>query len=205
MCLEETLKAEMVRLREKAEASLHHWQRTREDSTRVDWFADFQICWLRGYLRALDDIMNREAMNGESQSQVMLLGTDPGGLLPCPFCGGAARCYTDGDGPMTGQAVRCVVCGARTSVDIGKPQEGVRRWQSRGGLDPLPSHMDCGHLRQFGTSGEIFPVHCLACENEQLRTKLKETKRYLRAANKGAERNALVAQLAVARNLRKAP
>lgn len=64
------------------------------------------------------------------------------------------------------------------------------------------THMPCGHLRQFGTLGEVFPVHCLACENEQLRAKLRETKRYLRAANKGAERNSIVAQLSAMRNVK---
>lgn len=64
------------------------------------------------------------------------------------------------------------------------------------------THMPCGHLRQFGTLGDVFPVHCLACENEQLRAKLKEMKRYLRAANKGAERNSLVAQLSAMRNVK---
>ena len=29
--------------------------------------------------------------------------------------------------------------------------------------------MPCGHLRQYGTLGEVFPVHCLACENAKLR------------------------------------
>jgi hypothetical protein len=29
--------------------------------------------------------------------------------------------------------------------------------------------MQCGHLRQYGTLGEVFPVHCLACENDRLR------------------------------------
>jgi len=62
--------------------------------------------------------------------------------------------------------------------------------------------MTCGHLRQFGTLGEVFPVYCLACENEQLRAKLRETKRYLRAANKGAERNSIVAQLSAMRNVK---
>ena len=62
------------------------------------------------------------------------------------------------------------------------------------------THMPCGHLRQFGTLGDVFPVHCLACENEQLRAKLKNTKRYLRAANKGAERNSIVAQLSAMHN-----
>lgn len=62
--------------------------------------------------------------------------------------------------------------------------------------------MPCGHLRQFGTLGDVFPVHCLACENEVLRAKLKATKRYLRAANKGAERNSLVAQLSAMRNVK---
>jgi hypothetical protein len=64
------------------------------------------------------------------------------------------------------------------------------------------THMPCGHLRQFGTLGDVFPVHCLACENEQLRQKLKVTKRYLRAANKGAERNSIVAQLLAIRNVK---
>jgi hypothetical protein len=29
--------------------------------------------------------------------------------------------------------------------------------------------MPCGHLRQYGTLGEVLPVHCLACENAKLR------------------------------------
>lgn len=64
------------------------------------------------------------------------------------------------------------------------------------------THMPCGHLRQFGTLGEVFPVHCLACENAQLRAKLRETKGYLRAANKGAERNSIIAQLLAMRNVK---
>lgn len=64
------------------------------------------------------------------------------------------------------------------------------------------THMPCGHLRQFGTLGDVFPVHCLACENVQLRQKLKASKRYLRAAKKGAERNSIVAQLSAARNVK---
>jgi len=64
------------------------------------------------------------------------------------------------------------------------------------------THMPCGHLRQFGTLGDVFPVHCLACELEQLRQKLKATKRYLRAANKGAERNSIVAQLSAMRSVK---
>jgi hypothetical protein len=34
--------------------------------------------------------------------------------------------------------------------------------------------MPCGHLRQYGTLGEVFPVHCLACENEWLRQTVQE-------------------------------
>lgn len=49
--------------------------------------------------------------------------------------------------------------------------------------EPMP----CGHRRQYGTLGDVFPAHCLACENSQLRDKLRETKQYLRSANKGAE------------------
>jgi hypothetical protein len=41
--------------------------------------------------------------------------------------------------------------------------------------------------------------HALADENARLREKLRECRRHLRAANKGAERNALVAQLCAAR------
>ena len=57
--------SEFVSLREKAEASLHHWQRTREDCNRVDHRqnCDFQICWLRGYMRAIDDICGKQANN----------------------------------------------------------------------------------------------------------------------------------------------
>lgn len=31
----------------------------------------------------------------------------------------------------------------------------------------------CGHLRQFGTSGEVTPIKCCACENAALREKIK--------------------------------
>lgn len=52
-------------------------------------------------------------------------------LLACPFCGGAPKEYTDGDGPMIGQAVRCTECGAATRVNISVPSDGVSRWQTR--------------------------------------------------------------------------
>jgi hypothetical protein len=50
-------------LREKAEASLHHWLRIREDATQVGHWHDapMQITWLRGYLRAMDDLNQGEA------------------------------------------------------------------------------------------------------------------------------------------------
>lgn len=53
----------LVSLREKAETSLHHWRRIREDCYRADHRqnCDFQICWLRGYLRALDDTIGEQA------------------------------------------------------------------------------------------------------------------------------------------------
>lgn len=68
------------------------------------------------------------------------------------------------------------------------------------GSPSMDDKMECGHLRQFGTCGEVFPVFCLACDNERLRQKLRETKKYLRAANRGAERNAIVSQLLTARH-----
>lgn len=60
----------LVSLREKAEASLHDWQRTREDCDRVDHRQNcvFQICWLRGYMRALDDMLGKQA-NAQAQAQ----------------------------------------------------------------------------------------------------------------------------------------
>mgnify|MGYP001559485896 CR=1 FL=1 len=57
--------------------------------------------------------------------------TGIGELLCCPFCGGQPKEYNDGDGPMIGQAVKCVKCGARTEVNISKPRDGVRKWQTR--------------------------------------------------------------------------
>lgn len=76
----------------------------------------------------------------------------------------------------------------------------LRALPAPAGSPSMDDKMECGHLRQFATCGEVFPVFCLACDNERLRRKLRETKKYLREANRGAERNAIVSQLLAARH-----
>lgn len=60
--------------------------------------------------------------------------------LPCPFCGGEAEEYTDGDGPRVGQAVWCTKCSAHTKVSLDKPRQGVEKWNARKG-DALLRHV----------------------------------------------------------------
>jgi hypothetical protein len=56
---------------------------------------------------------------------------EAGGLLPCPFCGGAGVVYQDGDGEVNGEAVQCETCGARTIVNVLVPGQGIKQWQAR--------------------------------------------------------------------------
>lgn len=37
--------------------------------------------------------------------------------------------------------------------------------------------MECGHIRQFGTSGSVFPIHCLACELAALRAAQQDARK----------------------------
>lgn len=57
----------------------------------------------------------------------------------------------------------------------------------------------CGYKWTMGTNGSHSCVGVLFAENARLREKLRETKRYLCAANRGAERNAIALRLSVAR------
>ena len=58
-------------LREKTEISLHHWKRILEDAeqfrtAKSSSNSKEQIIWLRGYLRALDDILQANTEVSES-------------------------------------------------------------------------------------------------------------------------------------------
>jgi len=53
----------IVCLRERTETSLYHWQRILEDAEQFRTTANVrnareQIVWIRGYLRALDDVLH---------------------------------------------------------------------------------------------------------------------------------------------------
>lgn len=63
-------------LRDKAETSLHHWQRILEDAEQFRGAKAIanskeQIVWLRGYLRAMDDIQqaNTELRHGAKTTE----------------------------------------------------------------------------------------------------------------------------------------
>ena len=55
-------------------------------------------------------------------------------LKPCPFCGGAARLLSEGNG----HSVRCPHCGAETEIDLPLA-EAVARWNKRE-RPPLPKY-----------------------------------------------------------------
>ena len=62
--------------------------------------------------------------------------------------------------------------------------------------------MACGHLRQFGTLGDVFLVHCLACETEKLRRKAKAVDRHgAKIAQLQAELSETARQLANQRDV----
>jgi hypothetical protein len=54
-----------------------------------------------------------------------------GAVLACPFCGAPGKIYTDGDGPMSGRAVVCTCCRARTVVSLLTRDYGIEQWQTR--------------------------------------------------------------------------
>lgn len=60
----------------------------------------------------------------------------------------------------------------------------------------------CGHKWREGQDGEHDCLGVLCMENLRLRAKVLEQRQYLRAANRGAQRSALVAQLLAARNVK---
>lgn len=81
-------------------------------------------------------------------------------LLPCPFCGGEAQCFTltEEDEPMNagGDVITCLRCQASSHVEFGRKENLVECWNTRttslaaqdGLVEALKSVMHCFDLEK---------------------------------------------------------